>query len=181
VLLRERPFDDDPDIWVKLATARRHTRVGFSDVEAHVLGTDFAYDELRTWTPRFITAAKAFKLDSACDGSSVVVLRAEWLYRRRTWISAVASVSREHGLVTDVTWDDGRGDKAFKTLRAEGIGEIDGVWMPSCIRVQRASEGYESRMELHEAHVGRHLQAQLFEPSALSEVHDTLVAEMSRK
>ena len=81
VLLRERPFDPNPRIWVKLATAQHPALLSPARVEEHILGTDFTYDELRTWTPRFITAATHLEL-AVEPNDCFVVIRSEWLYRR---------------------------------------------------------------------------------------------------
>jgi hypothetical protein len=169
VLLRERPFETFPRLWVQLASARQPVRLGRGDIEASVLGTDFSYDDLRTWTPRYVTAARS----AVVDGDEHVVLTAEWLYRQRTPVGAVGRIG-PHGVPVQAVWTSGPAAEPFRILSAEGIEEIDGVSMPEAVTVRRPVEGYTSRMELDAVRVGRLVEPGLFEPAALLAARDAL-------
>jgi hypothetical protein len=169
VLLRERPFETFPRLWVQLATARQPVRVGRGDVEASVLGTDFSYDDLRTWTPRYVTAARS----AVVDGDEHVVLTADWLYRQRTRVGAIGRIG-PHGVPVEAVWTSGRAAEPFRILQANGIDEIEGVSMPEAVTVRRPVEGYTSRMELDAARVGRVVAPGLLEPAALLAARDAL-------
>lgn len=172
VLLRERPFESYPRVWVQLATARRPVPVRWSDAEANILGTDFAYDDLRTWTPRFVTAARSAEVRDT-DGDEHLVLAAEWLYRQRTRVRAIGRIGRQ-GLPVHVAWTMQESAEPFKTLRADGIEAIDRVWMPAEVTVRRPGEGYTSCMKLRAARIGRLVDPRLFEATALPAAHETL-------
>jgi len=147
VLLCERPFDAYPGVWIRPATARRPVRVGDGDVEAYVLGTDFTYDDLRMWTPRFITAASRVAPAQA-GGVELLTVSAGWLYRRTTRVTARALVERRHGVPIEVAWYEDGAAAPFRTLHARGIAAWGGVWMPETITVRRPRDGYTSSMEL---------------------------------
>jgi hypothetical protein len=169
VLLRERPFEPYPRVWVQLTTARRPALVGWSDVEASILGTDFSYDDLRTWTPRYVTAARSAVLDTRQE----LVLKAQWLYRRRTSVGAVGRIGR-HGLPVHVAWTRKGAATPFRILCADGIEAIEGMWMPSTLTVRRPAEGYTSRVVLDAARIGPLVEPDLFEPDALPAARDAL-------
>jgi hypothetical protein len=138
-------------------------------VEADILGTDFTYDDLRAWTPRFVTAA-----ESVTEGDELVVLAGRWLYRQRTRVTATGRIGRRHGLPLEVTWCAAGSTEPFRTLCAHGIEAIDGVSMPAVLSVCRPAEGYSSRMELRAARIGQLVGSHLFEPAALPAAHDAL-------
>jgi hypothetical protein len=144
-------------------------RIGRGDVEGSVLGTDFSYDDLRTWTPRYVTAARSAVLDA----DEHVVLTADWLYRRRTRVGAVGHIG-PHGVPVQAVWTSGPAAEPFRILSAEGIEEVDGVAMPEALTVRRPVEGYSSRIELEAARVGRLVEAGLFAPAALPAAREAL-------
>ena len=170
VLLRERPFERYPRAWVMLRTARRPVRIEPAQIEADVLGTDFSFDDLRTWTPLPISSGiveTAQEVDRA-------VLTASWRFRCRTAVTARSSMHLRHGLVTAVDWLLAGRSRPFKELRAEGIGVVGGVAMPSSIAIRRPGEGLESRMELRAAKSAVALPAELFTIAGLTEATGVL-------
>ena len=138
VLLRERPFERYPRVWIQFVAGRRI-----------VLGTDFAYDDLRAWTPRFMTAARSV---TATDGGDIV-LAGQWLYRGRRRATATARIDRGYGLPIDVAWRAKGSVEPFRTLRADGIAAI---------------------MKLLAGRVGRLVDTSLFEPTMLTAAADAL-------
>ncbi len=170
VLLRERPFERYPRVWIQFVAGRRIVRVGRDDIEAGILGTDFAYDDLRAWTPRFMTAARSV---TATDGGDIV-LAGQWLYRGRRSATATARIDSGYGLPIDVAWRAKGSVEPFRTLRADGIAAISGVWMPTVITVHVPGEGYTSRMKLLAGRVGRLVDTSLFEPTMLAAAADAL-------
>jgi hypothetical protein len=171
VLLRERPFERYPRAWVKLRTARHPVRIAPAQIEADVLGTDFSFDDLRTWTPLPISSGV---VETAREADHAV-LAASWLFRRKTPVTARASVHLRHGLVTAADWLLVGASSPFKELRADGIGVVDGVAMPSSIAIRRPDEGLESRMELLLAATKAvALPAELFTTAGLTEATDVL-------
>jgi hypothetical protein len=177
VLLIERPFEVHPTLWLKLATSDRPLRLGTARLEEPFLGTDLTYDDLRMWTPRFITAANRVRIVDAAD-SRLIHLRGQWLYAGRVPVRAVGSVHGSHGLplAVKVRLTTGRTLRAFF---AEDITTLAGVSMPSCIRVLRRGEGYESSLEFRGAAVGSPLPRSVFTLPSLGTAH-ALLADLAR-
>lgn len=174
VLLRERPFEVHPRLWVLPASAPRAVRIAPSEVEAYVLASDFTYDDLRTWTPRLVTAAR----HSARDGD-IVTVAGEWGYRGRTRVTGRGRIALPSGLIVAATWTAADASLPFKTLRANGVSAIDGVSMPTVVTVHRPAEGYTSSLQLEGARVGPYLGAELFEAERIGSAY-TYLADVAR-
>jgi hypothetical protein len=159
-----------PRLWVHLATAARPVRVRASDVEAFILGTDFTYDDLRTWTPRFVTAAR----HPPVFGDDFLGVTGRWRYRERKRVSGNGRIAVSNGLVVTAMWSADRSPTPFKMLHTEGVSVIDGVSMPEIVTVERPYQGYTSSMELCGARIGPVAGARLFDPERLRVSHGCL-------
>jgi hypothetical protein len=175
VFLRERVFEPFPEIWLVLSTAATARKLDAHRVEEHFLGTDFAYDDLRFRTPRYLIEATRIERRPE-DG--VVVLEASWRHRGRIPVVCRALVSDECGLPLEASWRSLETGNVLRELSLEGIRRIDQVWAPQTMSVARPREGYSSRMELQSLRLGVDLPTTLFDPtesrSAVRFVEDTL-------
>jgi hypothetical protein len=160
VLMRERRLDPNPEVWIRPAGAETARRVDGHRVEDPILGTDFSYDDLRTWTPRYLTGALEIARPEWPGRPRVVSSR--WLYRGITPVTAIAHIDDETGLVCDVSWFRPDLETSFRRSHLEGIRSAGGVQMPVSQSVCLPEAGFVSRMALEDVAVGCPLPSRLF-------------------
>lgn len=139
----ERPRDPNLDIWLSLRTSKRPIHVDGSRSEESVLGTDFTYTDLRFWLPTdsYVLEGKVreeglLTLSGLRKGENGGLARLLIKFDVRSWWP----VSIELWGTPDA--------EPTRAYRAERLTQIDGVWTPQLMSVERARERYRSEMTL---------------------------------
>ena len=150
VVLVERPYLRETDIWLRLRTAEKPIRVDSSRCDQLLLGTDFTYNDLRFWLP-----TDDFNVDSIGFKSSPEVQECILNIRRKhTGIGSSRmrlTLDATHWLPLTIEWLEPERDDPLRIYSAQSLVCCDGIWTPRVISVSRPRESYLSVMTLRRA------------------------------
>lgn len=150
VLLVERPYVSEMEIWLRLRTADKPIRVDSSRRDQLVLGTDFTYSDLRFWLP-----TDDFHVDGVKFKGNPEVQQCILSLRRK--LTAVGSsrlqvtLDASHWLPLTMEWFEPEGSDPRRIYSVKSLVCCDGIWTPRAISVSRPRECYRSVMTLHRA------------------------------
>jgi len=162
VLVVERPFAAEMQIWIRLRTAEHAIAVDSSRREQLVLGTDFTYSDLRFWLPTNEYQVDAISFNDSEDAP-------EWILNaQRCSLSKDASRVRikldgMRWLPLAIEWYRTEAINPVRIYSATDLVCCDGIWTPRVISVSRPHESYRTVMTLIRALHGAEVPSEMLQ------------------
>ena len=170
ILTVEQPWQDAA-LWLWLSTSCAVRQLEPSRLEDRVLGSDFAYDDFRMWTPRSLRSVASCAEPKRAGTSITLVAPGSW---RSEPVRIEVTVETTYGIPVRVDWTRVDETQPFRTLAATGVSARDGGASPQEISVTRPAEPYESRMSLVAQSGNPALPAELFSPDGMVRASEVL-------